>query len=221
LGISLLSKDGLTWELKQEVSMTADEKVSLGTLEPINLSIVTNQMELSGALIISVNGSTYDEVIIDKSNFNMGVIRVPSFILNDGTHDIQIKLSDSGKFISNDINIKATVGTPKETIYHRVKMGETLESIASQYETTPAWIREANGLNANEPIERSMKLKVKYIYNSNMLSTSPIYEQYHVVLPGQGLAKIASINEVTVSQIKKLNNIKEEEIYVGQRIRIA
>lgn len=217
----LMSEDGLNWEVKQEVVLTMNEKINLDTREAYYPVIGIDAAMIDGTITISVNGSEYDVITITENNLKLGIITLPSFILNDGTHNIEFKYSGSKDFFGSTVNVQATVGTPKETIYHTVSSRDTLDEIASRYETTTAWIIEANNLDSSKPLVKGSKLKVKYIYNSNMLSTSPIFEQYHTVLPGQSLGVIAAIHGITLDRIKKLNNLANDIIYVGQRIRFA
>lgn len=99
----------------------------------------------------------------------------------------------------------------QEVINYKVKAGDTLYQIAKRYQTTVNAIKQANHIkNAN------------LIYVGQVL-TIPISKKplYYTVKKGDTLTKIANLYQTTVTQLAKLNNIKDiNRIQVGQKIRI-
>ncbi|MDF2154722.1 LysM peptidoglycan-binding domain-containing protein [Vibrio sp. CAU 1672] len=105
--------------------------------------------------------------------------------------------------ISEQLN---TVET--ETITHKVKSGEFLGKIASHYKVSIADIRRENNLKS-DTLWVGQKLKITVA-----LKDKPIRK--HKVARGEYLGKIANQYGVSVSSIRKANNLRSDELAVGQ-----
>ncbi|MBE0652056.1 MAG: LysM peptidoglycan-binding domain-containing protein [Bacteroidales bacterium] len=109
----------------------------------------------------------------------------------------------------------------KKTAY-QVKQGENLAMIAKKYRCSTTDLIEWNNLK-NSTIYPGEKL---YVYQPGEENTSTVKKGkyiYHVIKPGDTLWDIAQeYDGVTVSQIKRLNNIRNTRRLVpGQKLIIA
>ena len=105
---------------------------------------------------------------------------------------------------------------------HTVKSGENLGLIATKYKCTVTDLKEWNNLRSST-IRPNQKL---IVYKPEAKSNSSVKEGkylYHVVRKGDSLWDIAKeYDGVTVEQIKRLNNLKNNNrIKPGQKIKIA
>lgn len=105
---------------------------------------------------------------------------------------------------------------------HTVKSGENLGLIAKKYKCTVTDLKEWNNLRGST-IQPKQKL---IVYKPEEKSTSSIKDGkylYHVVRKGDSLWDIAKeYDGVTVDQIKRLNNLKNNNrLRIGQKIKIA
>ncbi len=111
---------------------------------------------------------------------------------------------------------------PTKTLYHTVRKAETLWKIANKYGVTVMQIKSTNKLN-NDKIKIGQKLVIKtpktsleYANNSNKPQ-----ETTHVVKKGESLWLIAKKYNVSVSDIRKWNNLKSNNLSVGKRLNIS
>lgn len=89
-----------------------------------------------------------------------------------------------------------------------VKAGDSLYSIASRYNTTVSEIKRLNNLKSDElSIGQRLKLPVT-------TSTG----EYYVVKAGDTLYSIANKNNMSVLELKKLNNLTSNNLYIGQKL---
>ncbi|MEF1342195.1 LysM peptidoglycan-binding domain-containing protein, partial [Vibrio rotiferianus] len=95
-----------------------------------------------------------------------------------------------------------------KTITHTVKSGEFLGKIASHYKVKIADIRRQNNLKS-DTLWVGQKLKITVA-----VKDKPIRK--HKVARGEYLGKIASKYGVSVSSIRKANNLRSDELAVGQ-----
>ena len=106
---------------------------------------------------------------------------------------------------------------------YTVKAGDSLWAIANAHKTTVRAIKQANNLT-NDFIYVGQKLKVSTTAanttkTSNTTSNSS-KESNYTVKAGDSLWKIASKNGTTVNQLRALNNLTSDLIYVGQNLKL-
>ena len=113
-------------------------------------------------------------------------------------------------------------------ITHTVKKGETLGKIAQKYKCTVTDLKRWNNLKSTN-IQVGQKLKVYPPENQNVSSgnssnnkpaSSSNSTTTYTVKSGDSLWSIAKKFNVTVDHIKKLNNLKNNDIKVGQKLKI-
>lgn len=89
-----------------------------------------------------------------------------------------------------------------------VKPGDTLYNIAIKYNTTVNDIKRLNNLVSNElAIGQRLKLPVTQVAG-----------EYYIVKPGDTLYSIAMNNMMTILDLKRLNNLTSNDLYVGQKL---
>ncbi len=120
-------------------------------------------------------------------------------------------------------------------IIYRVKPGDSLISIAKKFRVSVKSIKRWNKLYKNKYIYPGQKIviykkvrirrpkvvpmNVKYL---KKLLRKKIYRRYvyHIVREGESLIKIAKRYGLTVKQLKRMNNLKSNKIFVGQRLKV-
>ncbi len=115
---------------------------------------------------------------------------------------------------------------PKDTyVVHRVRSGETLSVIARRYGTSVNSIVRANNLRSRNRIRAGQRLKIPS--RGATAGTSTVVAQAgkasartHDVRRGDSLWKLASRYGTTVDRIKRDNGLRNDRLYVGQRLRI-
>ena len=103
--------------------------------------------------------------------------------------------------------------TPNSSIY-LVKRGDTLYSIAKSNNTSVSEIKKINNLTSNI-LNIGQLLKIP----NNKLSEEGTTKIY-VVKKGDTLYSIAKNNNTSVSEIKKINNLNNNILSVGQNIKL-
>lgn len=116
--------------------------------------------------------------------------------------------------------VKSTTTTSKtgsDFVVHKVKRGETLSSIADNYKVTVASIQQLNNISGNI-IKAGQELKIgKSFANYNMVSKNA----YHIVEKGESLYSIATKYNTSVQKLKKINNLSNSRIVVGQKLKVG
>lgn len=106
--------------------------------------------------------------------------------------------------------LAAGLGLAAEWQTHEVKRGESLYSLARRYDTTVANLRQWNGLTGDR-IMIGQVLKV-----GQKPSEDPVY----VVVRGDNLTTIARRHGTTVAQLKRINDLSGDRIFIGQKLRL-
>lgn len=120
---------------------------------------------------------------------------------------------------------KKTTGTK---ITHKVKEGETLSSIANKYDVTVDDIKEWNELEDDViiagqdlTIYTNKKTKEEEKSTKDKTKEKTTKQKTYTVKKGDSLSSIAEKFGVTVSQLKKWNNLKSDKITVGQVLKVS
>ena len=148
-------------------------------------------------------------------------------------------------------NLSAGVELPKVnlTVRHRVRRGETLRMIASEYSVSPTELARVNNLGRGRPLRRGMLLTVPASFRAprpevlaeeddprastdyvpprriglpgKIEGNSVAIERVtHTVKRGETLRSIAGKYGVTVTELKGWNHITTPGVKVGTRLRI-
>ncbi len=106
------------------------------------------------------------------------------------------------------LSLSVTAG---ELISYDVKPGDSLYKLSHRFGTTIQRIKEANNLQSDMIyVGQVLKIPVSSLDETNS----------YLVRPGDSLYKLAIRFGTTVQQLKSINNLKSDMIYVGQELMI-
>ncbi len=127
-------------------------------------------------------------------------------------HDVTVQeLRDWNKLRSDELAIGQRLRIPrKDTELYVVRLGDTLSGIADRHDISVSLLRKLNGINGSR-IHVGQQLK---------LEPTPLDEGVHVVRNGESLSEIGKQFGLTVAQLKRINDLKGNRIYVGQKLRL-
>jgi membrane-bound lytic murein transglycosylase D len=116
-----------------------------------------------------------------------------------------------------------TKSQKKSSLYkYKVKRGDTMDELAQKFGVTTAQIRKWNGLSSND-LFAGKTLKI-YSGDASSLgdvtTKTPATVNYYKVKSGDSIGKIAELYRVSSANIIKWNNVKNDKIYVGQKLKI-
>jgi len=128
---------------------------------------------------------------------------------------------------SDNLSLSKPVVSDDKFNLYTVKQGETLFSISKKLQISMEELRKANNLTDNEiKVGLVLKIPVDKIQNPKEEAQKEIPKKleekavYHIVKPGETLYRIHINYDVPISQLKKLNNLKGNNIKVGQKLRV-
>ncbi len=98
--------------------------------------------------------------------------------------------------------------------FHMVKEGETLYALSKRYNTTLGQLMVANDLETTL-IKEGETLRVR-----NFESSEAVSETVWIVSKGDTLYNIAKRNNITVDELKELNELSGNLIKVGQKLQV-
>jgi len=111
---------------------------------------------------------------------------------------------------------------PINFAYHKVRKGETVGKIASKYNLSIRALKSDNNLNSNS-IYPGQRLKIftakrpKKAFRNSSITSNKI----HKVRRGETLYEIAKDNRISINELKRINKLKSNAIYPGQRLRMS
>jgi LysM repeat protein len=105
-----------------------------------------------------------------------------------------------------------------------VKKGETFTSIARKYDVSSSEIKSCNRIKNNNKLFRGQILEIPTSKRSDTRVTekkkSTVSSGRYKVKRGDTLLNIASRHGMTLNKMRHLNNLKTNEIYVGQVLKV-
>jgi len=109
-----------------------------------------------------------------------------------------------------------------EYIYHKVRKGQNLSSIAQKYGTSVSALVSANHLRSRNQLRVGQTLLIptsKY-YSAPEKKSSETNVITHVVKSGETLSGIAESYNTSLSKIRSMNNIYQDNIRPGMKLKI-
>ena len=116
------------------------------------------------------------------------------------------------KSLANYTNVPYYKEGESQEIY-TVKKGDSLWKIANKYNTTVGKLKSANNLKTN-----TLSVGQKLVIPS--ISVSPEVSDTYIVQKGDSLWSIANKFNMTVSELKNLNNLTNNLLSIGQVLKI-
>ena len=133
------------------------------------------------------------------------------------------KLKEINNLTSNSLSIgdilkltDETIETPSIKNTYTVKSGDTLYSIARKYNVSVNELKEANNLTSN-----SLSIgQVLSIPNDELETPSPIIGETYIVKSGDTLYSIARKFNISVTDLKNVNNLTSNTLSINQELII-
>lgn len=131
-------------------------------------------------------------------------------------------LTTNGLQIGQQLIVPAQASdTPANEIVYTVKKGDSLWTIAQQYNTTISALKTRNNLTSNVlSIGQQLIIPSSTQTPSNDSNNTQPAEKTYVVQRGDSLWLIASKSNTTVDELKRLNNLTSNVLQIGQILRI-
>lgn len=145
-------------------------------------------------------------------------------------YDIEVEqITKWNNLRDNELSVGQTllISAPSSdtAISHTVQPQETLFSISKQYNVSIAEIKNWNDISVNN-LQVGQELTIYPSESSNQQQESLVVEKetqntsYYVVKSGDSLYKIAQDHDMSVDEIKQLNNLSSNTIRVGQQLTV-
>jgi membrane-bound lytic murein transglycosylase D len=107
--------------------------------------------------------------------------------------------------------------------YHKVQNGESLDTIARRYRTSPASIAEVNNLEDEAELLRDARLVIPVTPGRSIEEGAMQYSKrptYYKVRKGDTVASVADDFGVTVSSLRKWNRLRGNALRRGRSLKI-
>ena len=141
-------------------------------------------------------------------------------LLPPDTYRLKVPPNTGQQLLANIHEIPVTAPPQPTFVYHRVRRGETLSTIARRHRTSVRKIMRANKLRRSNYIVAGRLLKIpKRGYEYRPPKRKKLKSKYgptHTVARGDSLWIIANRYGTTAQKIQQLNNLSTTELYVGQ-----
>ncbi|MBC2846835.1 LysM peptidoglycan-binding domain-containing protein [Winogradskyella flava] len=193
--------------------VAAKEKDSLQT---------SNKDEIAGLHVVQEGETLFD---ISKY-YNVSLTKLKK------ANNLETTLISKGQVLrvkNFDAAIPDNTNTESETTYnnaenksgyHNVSKGETLFRLAKAYGLSLEELKRLNNLSSNIiTVGQTLRVKENPVSAANLNQTNTS-DSIWVVSKGDTLFGISKKNGISVDELKRLNGLTENTIYVGQKLRL-
>ncbi len=204
--------------------------------QKIPIDIFTSELKLDKAIFRQCNPILTGTLIPSYCDIHIPEEKLLLFSLKESA---LYAIADSlvNKMNSDTLTPSKPVNTQIKPVYYTVKSGDVLGKIAQKNNTTVAQLKKWNNLK-NDNINIGQRLIVRQSYTSTTNQTSTSFAKtsgtqqtvsstkdnsngtMYVVQSGDVLSRIANKYNITVSQLKEWNNLKGDNIQIGQKLII-
>ncbi|HJV78171.1 MAG TPA: LysM peptidoglycan-binding domain-containing protein [Paludibacter sp.] len=144
------------------------------------------------------------------------------------TETVNVPAANPTRIAANTANKAESSKTDQETkqtsASHIVKKGETLSSIAKLYNTSVAELKKINNLSSRKlHLGQELSLNPQAEPTKNVEVTkveTPQKSATHKVTSGESLFSISKLYNVSVADLKKINNLSSGKLRLGQEIKL-
>lgn len=181
----------------------------------------------------------WDEVVVDRCyefddiakacNITSDVLRAYNPELrrwmtpaNDNQYVLRVPEGKAEGLVEKLKSIPEAKDKKPEMVYHRVRRGENLSYIAKRYGTSVSALVSANHIrNRNQlRVGQALLIPTGAYYSAREQKSASTNVITHVVKRGETLSEIAENYNTSLSKIRSMNNIYNDFIQAGKRLKI-
>ena len=146
-------------------------------------------------------------------------------ILPQEQYPLKVPPGKGGVLLANLDNIPISYPPQPAYVYHRIRPGESLSTIARRYHSSVGKIMRANNLRRSSYIVAGRKLKIP---QRGTMAYRPKIDRAkdftipstHTVRRGDSLWIIAKRYGTTTKEIQSLNNLQTTQLHIGQVLKL-
>ncbi len=197
----------------------------------MKLSDVSSKMEVPEETLCILNAELRSKMTPDREydvKIPQGMLEKFNLVYNDIPAAEKPNIRYSSASIRSGRNIS---GSGRSYIKHRVRSGETVASIAKRYRVSKLTIYKSNRINKKQrlakgriiqiPINREETASVKEKSTGKNKGMKTVGQmKIYKVQRGDSLTGIANRFNVPVATLKKANNLKNNKIQVGRKLKV-
>lgn len=205
------------WKIANQYNTTIDNLIKLNNLG-------TTFLQVGQQLLVPSSNSSSQYYTVQRGDSLWKIANQFNVNVNDLIN--ANNLTSTVLQVGQQLIIPTTTTQPQPTpsspseqlIEYVVKRGDSLWTIANQYNTTVNELKRLNNITSNL-LQVGQVLLVPSSDSSNRPDYSNTYSEYEVQR-GDSLWSIARAYNTTVQQIKDLNNLDTDFLQIGQKLRI-
>ena len=146
-------------------------------------------------------------------------------VLPPNTYSLRVPVGKKDLLLASIDQVPVSSPPRPAFVYHRVRKGETLSTIARKYNTSVKKIMWANNLKRSSYIVAGKKLKIpqRGMVVTHAQAVAPshgAWDQKHVVKSGDSLWIIAKRYGTTTQQIQEMNRLSTTRLRINQVLKV-
>jgi len=132
-----------------------------------------------------------------------------------------LRIGQRLRILSSSEKSSFASGRSREQNYYVVRRGETLSDISRKFRISINDIKEWNNLKGNRVVAGQRLVISPDVDKVSKGDRVFKKRSYHSVKPGETLSTIAQRYKMSVAELKRINNIRNNKIRVGQKLLVT
>jgi membrane-bound lytic murein transglycosylase D len=146
-------------------------------------------------------------------------------VLPPSTYTLRVPVGKKNLLLASIDQVPLSSPPRPAFVYHRVKTGESLSTIARRYHTSVKKIMWANNLKRSSYIVAGKKLKIPQrgmvvIRSRTAAASDDVWDKKHVVKSGDSLWIIANRYGTTTQKIQEMNRLSTTRLSINQTLKV-
>lgn len=211
-------------ERKKYTPKLADETATTSTARPETATSGVSSTGATKTTSATSNTSSNDRIVIIAEGETVNIsTKNDSWKEDTKTTSKPTSTRPSTQTNSNSQPASAQANVNSSAEYHTVVAGQTYYSISKLYNLSIDELLRVNSLTTNDKLSVGQRLKLKSTGTnspSGSFASSGGETTTHTVVSGETMFRISQIYKVSIDDIKKLNNLQDNTVKVGQKLLI-
>ena len=207
----------------KELTPKDDNHLEVEFGKPIAINVMADKLRMATSEIIELNPIFLGDTIFPLGNYQLRLPARKAEMFYRVEEELYTARETTHDTVASKPVVAQTQQNTTKPIRYKVKKGDTLSKIAQKHGTSVEMLKRLNNLSS-DAIREGQTLTIRNVGNPTTTvkaaTTASHDKTTHTIRKGETLGTIAQKYKVSVGDLKKWNNLKNDKIIEGRKLVI-